>query len=282
MLKKLFNRARSTTLALSRQPSVLTRAIELDPYNIRPMIRKLNAEGRDPTRLLQATALTGLIAQMPPRYEMSLTSLYSRAKGQLLQDVLAAALIGDGSEGYFVEVGVGDGVSLSNTYLLETELGWNGLLIEPNRHSHANIAANRSAALSKKAAYGQSGMQLEFLSVSGFHELSSLQAHAKTDLHERDGSVYHVETVSLDEALTEVDAPKTISFMSIDTEGSELEVLAGLDLDIWTVRLFAIEHNFRAGYAERIMAKLRPYGYRQILPGVSQFDIWIAHESVSF
>ena len=33
--------------------------------------------------------------------------------------------------GYFIEIGAADGIHFSNTYVLEKELGWQGICIEP-------------------------------------------------------------------------------------------------------------------------------------------------------
>ena len=46
-----------------------------------------------------------------------------RAKSQFGHDAFVLAVLGEKTGGYFVEVGAGDGVNLSNTYLLETVLG---------------------------------------------------------------------------------------------------------------------------------------------------------------
>ena len=44
-----------------------------------------------------------------------------------------AGPFGDKSSGFFVEVGANDYRHFSNTYYLETMLGWSGLAVEPQR-----------------------------------------------------------------------------------------------------------------------------------------------------
>jgi hypothetical protein len=46
--------------------------------------------------------------------------------------------------GYYVELGANDGIAQSNTYWLEAERGWSGLLIEPALNRYLELRANRS------------------------------------------------------------------------------------------------------------------------------------------
>ena len=68
--------------------------------------------------------------------------------------------------------------------------------------------------------------------------------------------------------------------MSIDTEGTEVDILAGLDLDRYTIGLFTIEHNYRPETLTALRKFLEPKGYRQIYPTLSRYDIWYVHESI--
>jgi len=45
--------------------------------------------------------------------------------------------------GKYIELGAMDGVEYSNTYFFEKELGWNGVLIEPNHHTFKLLEKNR-------------------------------------------------------------------------------------------------------------------------------------------
>lgn len=280
MIQKIYSRINSSILSLSNDLTDQARAIELDPLNTRAMIRSISGQGRDATELNRSFVLSGLIAGLPSKYESEMVRLYSLSKSQLLQDILAAVLFADETNGYFVEVGVGDGEYLSNTWLLEKQLKWSGVLVEPARGSFDNIMKCRSAILFKNAAYKVSGQKMQFLEDASELELSTLIDHTLSDSHIRTGAIYDVETVTLNEILTAASAPKDIVFMSIDTEGSELGVLEGLDLNRWKVKLFAVEHNYRAGRIEDIKRMLEPHGYRQILAGISRFDLWMVHESV--
>ena len=47
-------------------------------------------------------------------------------------------------DGFFIEAGANNGIWQSNTLYLETELGWNGLLIEPNKQKFEECKRNRS------------------------------------------------------------------------------------------------------------------------------------------
>jgi FkbM family methyltransferase len=53
-----------------------------------------------------------------------------------------------------------------------------------------------------------------------------------------------VDVQTLDNILTEFSYPKKIDFISIDTEGTELDVLKGLDLFNWDISLLVVENNY--------------------------------------
>ncbi|MDX2142563.1 MAG: FkbM family methyltransferase [Rhodospirillaceae bacterium] len=181
--------------------------------------------------------------------------------------------------GYFVEVGVGDGTALSNTLILERDFGWTGVLAEPNRAFHDKIAKTRRAVLDKRAVYDISGKKMRFEEVAGVGELSGLGRH-RTERGSPILSAYDVETVALDDLLAAHGAPSQIDYMSIDTEGSEVDILKGLSLKNRQVAFFTIEHNFDRKRLKAYHSILQPAGYREILPEISTFDAWFVHRDV--
>lgn len=54
-----------------------------------------------------------------------------------------------------------------------------------------------------------------------------------------------LKTKTLTEILDESNAPKYIDYLSLDTEGTELEILKGLDFSKYVIGYISIEHNFR-------------------------------------
>jgi len=199
-------------------------------------------------------------------------SLLGAHKSQLGQDLLAVGVSQAKQNGFFVEFGATDGISLSNTHLLEKELGWTGILAEPGKNWHAALQSNRTAEIVKYAVWSQSGEKLSFLEAS-VPELSTLTSFIKSDHHIRKGRVYEVESISLMDLLEQKQAPFFIDFLSIDTEGSEFDILSSFDFKKYSFGLLCIEHNYSPQW-EAVASLLQENGYERILSEVSLWDSW--------
>jgi FkbM family methyltransferase len=193
---------------------------------------------------------------------------------QLFQDLLVLFWLGELREGYFVEVGAGDGISLSNTYLLERDYAWKGIVVEPARVWNT-LDRHRNCHVDRHCIWSKSGDTLVFNEVvipelSTISEFTSRDAHRETRTR---GRQYPVETLSLNDLLRRYDAPRVIEFLSIDTEGSELEILEQFDFDYYKVKILAVEHNYTSN-RERLHALLTSHGFRRRLRALSHFDDW--------
>jgi FkbM family methyltransferase len=196
--------------------------------------------------------------------------LERKSKSQIGQDLLAALTSDFKTGGYFVEFGATDGKTLSNTFLLEKELGWSGILAEPAQMWHTSLKAERSSRICEKAVWAKSGQTLLFHEDA---ELSTLNGFEALKHEVRSGKTYQVETISLNDLLSHYSAPLYIDFLSVDTEGSEYEILSNFD---WTVRSFGlicVEHNYTENRG-LIYSLLTRHGYRRILEDVSGWDDW--------
>jgi hypothetical protein len=73
--------------------------------------------------------------------------------------------------------------------------------------------------------------------------------------------------------LKQHNAPTHIDFLSIDTEGSELEILSTFDFSQYTFGGICIEHNFTSNRS-KIKRLLDSKGYLQVYPELSEYDDW--------
>lgn len=156
-----------------------------------------------------------------------------------------------------MEIGGADGLVGSNTYLLE-RLGWEGLIVEPARVWHDALEHNRACLKDFRAVFSESGLELEFIEEG---ELSTLVRHKNHDYHRRSGPSYTVETVSPSDLFIEHDCPEFIDFLSLDTEGSELEILRSIDFERYRFGLICVEHNYTPN-RQLIEEYLKNKGYK--------------------
>jgi FkbM family methyltransferase len=160
--------------------------------------------------------------------------------------------------GYFVEVGANRPREESQTWHLE-QLGWTGILIEPQPNLADELRMARTAAVFAVACSSRknAGRPMH-LYVAG--ALSSLDRDRMAP-GARPERVIEVPVRTLDEILTEAGAPPGFEFLSIDVEGHEREVLDGFDLARWRPRLVLLEDH--VGNLEKHRF-LKAAGYRLI------------------
>lgn len=205
------------------------------------------------------------------------TKMAPYSNSQLLQDLWVLYELKEKRNGYFVEFGACDGVSLSNTLLLEKTFNWQGALAEPARAWHAALYGNRNCYINKKCVYKTDGVEVLFNEVD-IGELSGMKDLVAADFHARfrqEGQQYPVETISLSGLLSEARAPKHIDYMSIDVEGGEYDVLQSFDFSHHDIALISVEHNF-SDSREKIYSLLTGLGYRRRFRQLSLFDDWYA------
>jgi hypothetical protein len=171
-----------------------------------------------------------------------LLSNITRTHSQYFQDLLILFLTGFKKNGFFVEFGACDGVELSNTLLLENSYEWSGILSEPLYDFQERLAKNRKCKLDYRAVWSESDKNIYLenfgpLGLSKFNERRNIFKFK----NKRNKAV---RSISLNDLLLFHSAPKEIDFISVDTEGTEFEILDTFPFHDWKIRVFCIEHNF--------------------------------------
>lgn len=202
------------------------------------------------------------------------------AMNPALDNVIADAFPDDGYKGVCIDIGAGDGKLGSNTMYFERN-GWDCLCIEPNPIYESYLRSCRErvvvAAITNNTESDIMPLKVFKVGTVGVHDgdpphqfgaLTALEVDEQ--LYTRfksQGSIleeYEVPTkvMTLTKCIEENNFPTNIDFISIDTEGTELDILKSIDFSKIFVTLFVVENNF--GTTE-IEDYLKPFGYSKYL-----------------
>jgi FkbM family methyltransferase len=199
----------------------------------------------------------------------------TRSSSQFLQDLWVAHELKSRKNGFFVEFGAADGIRSSNSYFLEAELGWRGIVAEPARIWYPALRNNRACFIDDRCVWTQSGQSVAFNQPAiALH--STIDSYSDGDMHaetRKEGQRYAVETVSLNDLLAFWGAPRRIDYLSIDTEGSELDILQAFDFAAYDVRLITVEHN-HTDQRQPLFDLLTAKGYQRKFEKLSNVDDW--------
>jgi len=203
-------------------------------------------------------------------------------KSQLYQDAFAAFIIGEKFDKTFLEFGATNGLDLSNSYMLEKSLGWKGTLSEPSTQWHDDLRKNRPFSdIITDCIWSESGKVLDFFisdvgvlsTLDAFKESDKLSMPRNTNARIKNGKNIFVKTISLNDVIQKNFKGKTPSYISVDTEGSEYQILSTFDFSIFRPVFFTVEHNF-TNQQEKIDKLMQSNNYVKIFKNITTFDGW--------
>jgi len=205
------------------------------------------------------------------------------SKSQILQDLWVLFKFSEKKAGFFVEFGACDGLHLSNTYLLEKQYGWTGILAEALPFWNKNLRDNRNVFIDSRVVHRTTGDKVKFNHVIENPDLSRLTMNVPNDIHERNGNrkrheAITVETVTINDLLKTYDAPQYIDYLSIDTEGTEAEIIQSIDFGYYKFGLITVEHAGESSKRDIIFERLKREGYRRWNTIFSRWDDWYVGE----
>ncbi len=172
--------------------------------------------------------------------------------GQSGQDAFVLKSLGYKTNGFFLEIGSNDPININNTYLLESEYNWKGIMIE----------------------------------YDGKFENSYIRERPNSKYVIRDAT-----KINFLKLFEECNAPKNIDYLQIDLEaenGSTLQTLKNLDAQVMDNYKFAVitfEHDIYRGneYETRKISReiFSKRGYVLVFPDVKNggnaYEDWYYH-----
>jgi len=179
---------------------------------------------------------------------------------QLSQDYAVLQYYYYKRNGFFVDIGAYDGTYLSNTYLLESRWGWTGICAEPLPTEFTQLTKVRPESICvNQAVFSIGDIEIDY-AVAGLFSgiVEYLDCHKEFKTAPR----IKVQTITLNDLLTRYNAPSYIEYLSLDTEGTELEILKSVDFNKYRFGLIHLEHNAMEPIRTEIRTFLEAKGYQ--------------------
>lgn len=180
------------------------------------------------------------------------------------QDKFLDELFNHKENGVFIEIGAYDGIRFSNTYFFEKFRNWKGICIEPIPARFAELQKNRTSININACIYSKKDV-LEFTQIEGYAEMLSgisRDYHKKHKSRIKENLKFHggkqqtikVNAFPLNDVLKQNQIFE-VDYCSIDTEGSELEMLQSFDFKTYKIKAFTIENNYADNRLTDLMKK---------------------------
>jgi len=159
------------------------------------------------------------------------------------------------NNGFYVDCGANDGVQQSNTFRLEKERGWNGILIDASATAIEKCKQNRNENTNIIICAALSSPEKENDFVSG--DFDGDLRGAIGVRYNRNAPISQVQCITLTTILKHYNI-RHVDLWSLDVEGYELDALKGLDFQYCSPTMLVIEIN---GDTTPIRSFMKENGY---------------------
>ena len=225
------------------------------------------------------SVILNLIRRSPNFFYEEFSRSAVESKSQNAQDLLVLHLLEFKRNGFFVEFGATDGVELSNTFILEKNFNWGGILSEPAQIWRSRLVRSRNSFIDFRCVDSVSGKSVQFSQTKLFATHSGISEFVDKDIETVKS--YKVETVSLLDLLDHYCAPRVIDYLSVDTGGSEFSIMENYDFSKYRFKIVTIEHNMRQD-AGKLRDLFIQNGYFHVFQDLSDVEHWFVDEDLYF
>ncbi len=175
--------------------------------------------------------------------------------------------------GTFLEIGAHNGITYSNTYFFEKELGWRGICVEPMPERFAELQACRNCVCIQGCVADREGLGVLLQVSSPFVNTEMLSGlldkydprhleRVKVEIERFGGSYETIEVQCyLLNDLLEKNGITHLNFLSIDTEGGEFDILSSIDFSNYKIDVITVEDNYGD---PRFIPFLKEKGYHYV------------------
>ena len=156
--------------------------------------------------------------------------------------------------GFYVDVGAHDGVSINNTLYFEKNQNWTGINIEPIKKVFDNLVTNRPNSINLNCAVCNIDGETEFIHNTGYTEMiSGIKSNYDyrhwqrlENENKQMGSTTEIIKVNTKrlETIFDENNVKRIHYLSIDVEGAEFEVIKSINFDKVFIDIIGFENNY--------------------------------------
>ena len=174
---------------------------------------------------------------------------------QFGQDVFLEKNIFNGyKNGFFMDIGSHDGVSINNTLYFEKNNNWTGINVETMNTVYDKLVINRPNCININCAVSNNDGTSEFVCNTGYTEMLSGLKNNYDSRHLQRLETENIQTGSKTEIITvntkrfeticDENNIKHIHYLSIDVEGAEFEVIKSINFDKVFIDVIGFENNY--------------------------------------
>lgn len=206
--------------------------------------------------------------------------IFPKLTSQFFQDLFVLTALNFKNNGKFLEAGACDGIFASNTFVLEKFYNWSGILVEPNSHFLSDLKKNRNNHIFY-GALNNKNIEVDFVECLS-PELSYISSAFPVDSWQSFRKKKELKTIKsfmVYDLLEKFDYEQKLDYLSLDTEGSELEILGSIDYKKTQISIITVEHNF-TNKRNEIKTLLENKGYKRVFEKFSYCDDWYISDKI--